>query len=129
VRQGEGLGARGKQEVLGHDHHHIRCNCTEYDGIFTVVNGKDTGYGDISHRTEGGMPEEHWQKRVKGILKAELKRRHVGYKELAEKLHAVGIEETDRNIANKIARGGFSAVFFVQCLQAIGCHTVHLEET
>jgi hypothetical protein len=96
--------------------------------IFTVVNGKNTGYGDISHQTEGDMPEEHWQKRVKGILKAELKRRHVGYKELAEKLHAVGIEETDRNIANKIARGGFSAVFFVQCLQAIGCHTVHLED-
>jgi hypothetical protein len=53
---------------------------------------------------------------VKGILKAELKRRHVGYKELAEKLHALGIKDSERNIANKIARGSFTAVFFVQCL-------------
>jgi hypothetical protein len=28
------------------------------------------------------MSDSHWQKRAKGILKAELKRRHVGYKEL-----------------------------------------------
>ena len=74
------------------------------------------------------MTDEHWQKRAKGILKAELKRRHVGYKELAEKLDHLGVKETDRNIANKIARGGFTAVFFLQCLAAIGCHTVHLED-
>jgi hypothetical protein len=70
---------------------------------------------------------EDWAKRVKGILKAELKRRHVGYKELAEKLTEMGIDESERNIANKIARGSFTAVFFVQCLAAVGCHTVHLE--
>jgi len=74
------------------------------------------------------MTDEGWRRRVKGILKAELKRRHVGYKELAEKLGALGVQETGRNIANKIARGGFTAVFFVQCLEAIGCHTVHLED-
>lgn len=71
---------------------------------------------------------EDWPKKVKGILKAELKRRHVGYRELAEKLGEAGIEESERNIANKIARGSFTAVFFVQCLRAIGCHTVHLDE-
>jgi hypothetical protein len=62
------------------------------------------------------------------LLKAELKRRHVGYKELAEKLHAMGIKDSERNIANKIARGGFTAVFFVQCLLAVGCHSVRLED-
>lgn len=72
--------------------------------------------------------DERWRRKVKGILKAELKRRHVGYKDLAEKLDAIGIQETDRNIANKIARGGFTAVFFIQCLEAIGCHTVHLKD-
>lgn len=74
------------------------------------------------------MDSEDWQRRVKGILKAEPKRRHIAYIGLAEKLHAIGIEETDRNIANKIARGDFTAVFFVQCMQAIGYHTVHLED-
>lgn len=71
---------------------------------------------------------QDWEKHVKGILKAELKRRHVSYKDLAEKLRTHGIEENERNIANKIARGSFTAVFFIQCLTAIGCHTVRLEE-
>jgi hypothetical protein len=28
---------------------------------------------------------------------------------------------------NKVARGGFSAVFFVQCLRAVGCKSLTLE--
>lgn len=67
-----------------------------------------------------------WEAQVKGILKAELKRRNVTYGDLAEKLAAIGIKDNERNIANKIARGSFTAVFFVQCLEAIGCHTLHL---
>jgi hypothetical protein len=67
-----------------------------------------------------------WEAQVKGLLKAELKRRNVSYAGLAEKLAAIGIKDNERNIANKIARGSFTAVFFVQCLEAIGCHTVHL---
>lgn len=70
-----------------------------------------------------------WQARVKGLLKAELKRRDLTYAELAERLGAVGIHESTRNISNKIARGRFTAVFFVQCLEAIGCKTLHLDET
>jgi hypothetical protein len=68
-----------------------------------------------------------WPERVKGLLKAELKRRNVSYRELAEKLKPLGVRESERNIANKISRGGFTAVFLVQCLMAIGCHTLHLE--
>lgn len=70
--------------------------------------------------------EIDWHARVKGILKAELKRRNLGYRELAERLEAIGVHETERNIANKISRGGFSATFFVQCLEAIGCETLKL---
>ena len=74
------------------------------------------------------MPDKDWQDRVKGLLKAELKRRNVGYRELAEKLTALGIPETEANIKNKVSRGGFTAVFFVQCLSAIGCTTLRLED-
>jgi hypothetical protein len=74
------------------------------------------------------VPETEWSERVKGLLKAELKRRNVGYRELAEKLTALGIPETERNIANKISRGGFTAAFFVQCLIAIGCSSLRLED-
>ena len=72
--------------------------------------------------------EQDWQARVKGLLKAELKKKGVSYRDLAEKLTAMGIPETEANIANKISRGGFTAVFFVQCLIAIGAHTVRLHE-
>ena len=73
------------------------------------------------------MPDKDWQDRVKGLLKAELKRRNVGYRELAEKLTALGISETEANIKNKISRGGFTAVFFLQCLVAIGCTSLRLD--
>ena len=69
-----------------------------------------------------------WQAQVKGLLKAELKRRNLSYANLAEKLALVGVKENERNISNKISRGTFTAVFFVQCMEAIGCRTVHLGE-
>lgn len=47
---------------------------------------------------------------------------------LVEKLHAIGVQETEANLRNKISRGGFSAGFMVQCLVAIGAHTVRLHE-
>jgi hypothetical protein len=75
------------------------------------------------------MPDIDWAERAKGLLKAELKRRNVGYRELAEKLTAIGIPETERNIANKISRGGFTAAFFIQCLSAVGCTTLRLEDS
>ena len=66
------------------------------------------------------MPDTEWQARVKGLLKAELKRRNVTYRDLASRLEAMGIHETERNLNNKISRGGFSAVFLIQCLAAAG---------
>ena len=69
-----------------------------------------------------------WNSEVKGLLKAEIARRHLTYKDLVEKLAAVGVTETEANLRNKISRGGFSAAFFVQCLVAIGAHIVRLHE-
>ncbi|MGD1037307.1 MAG: DUF6471 domain-containing protein [Roseiarcus sp.] len=69
-----------------------------------------------------------WQAQVKGLLKAELKRRNFRYADLAAKLGAIGVKDSDRNISNKISRGSFTAVFFVQCMEAIGCKTIHLED-
>jgi hypothetical protein len=69
-----------------------------------------------------------WNAEAKGILKAEIARRHLTYKDLVEKLHAVGVEETEANLRNKVSRGGFSAAFFIQTLVAIGAHSVRLHE-
>lgn len=69
-----------------------------------------------------------WPSLVKGLLKAELKRRDLSYANLAERLAVIGIKDSERNISNKISRGSFTAVFFVQCMEAIGVKTIHLGE-
>ncbi|TPG38562.1 hypothetical protein EAH89_29375 [Roseomonas nepalensis] len=67
-----------------------------------------------------------WQAKAKGLLKAELKRRNVTYAGLVEKLAAIGVQETEPNIRNKIARGGFTAVFLLQVMAAIGAKKIRL---
>ena len=74
------------------------------------------------------MPDKDWQDRVKNILKAELKRRAVSYQQLSERLAEMEVHETEKNIRQKLSRGGFSATFFVQCLVAIGCQQVRLSD-
>ncbi len=69
-----------------------------------------------------------WQAIVKGLLKAELARRNLSYADLAEKLATIGVKDNERNLSNKIGRGTFTAIFFVQCMEAIGCKTIHLED-
>jgi hypothetical protein len=69
---------------------------------------------------------DDWTKKAKNLLKSELKRKGVSYAELVEKLEAIGIHDSERNIANKMARGTFTAVFFLQCLEAIGCTNLDL---
>lgn len=66
--------------------------------------------------------------KVKGLLKAEMKRRNLSYRDLADRLAERGVRETEANLRNKISRGGFTAAFFVQCLEAIGCQTLRLSE-
>ena len=72
------------------------------------------------------VKEKEWEDRVKGLLKAELKRRNVTYAELVGKLADLGVMDSEPNIRNKISRGKFTAVFLIQCLTAIGCETMHL---
>ena len=81
------------------------------------------------------MPVNEWKRnpvnqeyetRAKNLLKGELKRRGLTYAQLAEKLTALGVHETERNLNNKISRGGFSAAFLLQCLNAIGASSLQL---
>ena len=72
--------------------------------------------------------DDEWVNLVKGILRAEMARRAITYDQLATKLAEMGVQDTAVNIRNKVARGGFSAVFLVQCLKAMGCQTVRLDQ-
>jgi hypothetical protein len=41
----------------------------------------------------------------------------------------IGVKETEPNIRNKLARGKFTAVFFLRCLKAIGVTSLRLEDS
>lgn len=73
------------------------------------------------------VAEKQWEDRVKGMLKGELKRRSVTYADLVGKLADIGVMDSEPNIRNKISRGKFTAVFLIQCLQAIGANTLRLD--
>jgi len=68
------------------------------------------------------------RRRAKRLLKTELARAAVGYRELAERLKKHGMKETEASIANKISRGTFSATFMLASLIAIGADVVRLED-
>lgn len=72
------------------------------------------------------LPTVEYEARAKNLLKAELKRRGMTYAQLAERLAGIGVHETERNLNNKISRGGFSAAFMIQCLESIGCSELRL---
>ena len=63
-----------------------------------------------------------------GISDCVQSRRNLSYKDLAERLQAIGVKDTEKNIVNKIVRGGFTAAFFLQCMAAIGVNTLHLND-
>lgn len=72
--------------------------------------------------------EKEWGDRARRYLKAELKRTNIGYRELAERLNAHGLHETEVTIAGKLARGAFSAAFLLACLTVLGMDGIRLED-
>ena len=72
--------------------------------------------------------DDKWEDRVKGLLKGELKRRNVSYLALVDKLAVIGVVDSEPNIRNKLSRGKFTAVFLIQCLEAIGSTTLRLAD-
>ncbi len=69
-----------------------------------------------------------WNAHAKGVLRAEMARRQIKSADLVRLLEALGIEDNEKNVGNKIARGTFSAAFFLQCLAAMGVQNLHLGE-
>jgi 2-hydroxychromene-2-carboxylate isomerase len=73
--------------------------------------------------------EKEWAERAARHLKAELKRAGHTYEELAERMKKHGFkDETKASVTNKLARGTFSAPFFLAALVAIGAEIVRLED-
>jgi len=73
------------------------------------------------------LTDDQWNEWAKGVLKAEISRRNLSFVEVAERLRAFGIDESGRNVSNKIGRGTFSATFMLQVLTAIGCTSLRID--
>lgn len=73
------------------------------------------------------MDNKEWKKYIKSLLKQELSKQKITYPVLVEKLKVIGVDESLFSIKNKLSRGTFNAVFFVQCFKAIGCENIGLE--
>ena len=72
--------------------------------------------------------DKEWEDRAKRLLKAELTRRGITYAQLVGKLADIGVMDSEPNIRNKISRGKFTAVFLLQCLEAIGASSLQLRD-
>lgn len=85
-----------------------------------------------AHKTIGDIAipkmSKGWEDQVKSMLKAELKRRGLSYADLVGKLADIGVMDSEPNIRNKLSRGKFTAVFLIQCLEAIGASALHLRD-
>lgn len=74
------------------------------------------------------VQEKEWEDKVKRLLKAELARKGITYAQLVGKLAEIGVMDSEPNIRNKISRGKFTAVFLIQCLEAIGAQSLRLSD-
>lgn len=63
--------------------------------------------------------QSKWALQAKNKIKGEMKMKGMTHRQLVEKLSEMGSEMSEQSLNNKISRGGFSAAFYLQCLDAI----------
>lgn len=63
--------------------------------------------------------EKEWALKASRFLKAEIKRAGLNYRDVAEKLSAHGMRETEGSVGAKIARGSFAVTFWLACLAVL----------
>jgi hypothetical protein len=69
-----------------------------------------------------------WQREARRLLRAQMALKDVRYKGLARALESIGVLEEPKALANKINRGTFSFVFFLQCMHALDIESVRLKD-
>lgn len=72
------------------------------------------------------VDEKLWEEMVKNMLRAQMMLEGVSYVALAERLAGLGIVDNELNLRNKVGRGRFTAVFFMQCMKALGADRIKM---
>lgn len=60
-----------------------------------------------------------FEDRAKEFLREAMRAQGVTIDQLTERLTAIGVDMSKGGVANKISRGGFSAAFMLQCMEAL----------
>jgi len=63
--------------------------------------------------------QRRWNCVASRLVKAELQKRGIQYKDLSERLRALGIEQTPSNLRSKLSKGNFSAALLLQIFHSI----------
>lgn len=69
-----------------------------------------------------------WGEHAAALLRSEMAKRRMKYPDLVRALGEIGVQDSERNLSNKIGRGTFSAAFFLQCLAAMEIKNLRLDE-
>ena len=72
--------------------------------------------------------DEEWNAAAKSFIRVEMAKRNLSYADLVDALAKRGVEDNERNVRNKVARGSFSAAFFIQCMVAIGVDVLRFDD-
>lgn len=60
-----------------------------------------------------------FEERAKELLRSVIASKGVTVEQLTARLADIGVEMSRGGVANKISRGGFSAAFLLQCMEAL----------
>lgn len=67
-----------------------------------------------------------YEEKAKALLKYAMAQRSVDFEALAEHLASMGVSISPGGLANKISRGGFSAAFLLECMEALDINVATL---
>ena len=70
---------------------------------------------------------DEWADKAKRYLRGEMARAGVKNAELAKRLTAMGLPETEGSVQVKINRGAFPAWFLLAVMHAVGAQTLRME--
>ncbi len=68
-----------------------------------------------------------WKREARRILLTEITKKDMGVQELSRALEAVNVKNDPKVLSNKINRGTFSFMFFLQCMRALQVREVDLK--
>ena len=73
--------------------------------------------------------EKSWEELAKNLVRAEMMRRGVSFATLPDLLANIGVTDSETNLRNKVGRGRFTIVFFLQCMKALGVEWIQIPES